>query len=268
VSWFEASAYAAFAGKSLPIWQQWYAAAPSGCGTLRRAASNITTNALAPVGAYKGVGPYGTYDMAGNVREWVANADDSGHRFILGGSWKVSSVSLLSARKRSRPSIVQAKNGFRCVKNTSPAAGAAVAPIKRVEARDFAKYKPVSDDVFHAYQVLYAYPNMPMHETDGGVVKETADWREEKVTIDTGYRGERMSIYLFLPKNVRPPYQTVLFFPSARCGLYLRQARMERRSATLRFFDYIVQSGRAVVYPIYQDTYERRAQFTSLGFAE
>ena len=57
------------------------------------------------------------------------------------------------------------------------------APIKRVEARDFAKFKPVSDDVFHAYQLLYAYPNAPMHETDDGVVKETADWREEKVTI-------------------------------------------------------------------------------------
>ena len=60
----------------------------------------------------------------------------------------------------------------------------------------------------------------PLHETVDGVVKETADWREEKVTFDTGYRGERMSAYLFLPKNVRPPYQTVLFFPSARVILF------------------------------------------------
>jgi pimeloyl-ACP methyl ester carboxylesterase len=91
------------------------------------------------------------------------------------------------------------------------------------------------------------------------VVKETADWREEKATIDTGYRGERMSIYLFLPKNVKPPYQAVLFFPSARLD-FIYDSKNGTALGDLRFFDYIVQSGRAVVYPIYQDTYERRAQ--------
>jgi dienelactone hydrolase len=128
-------------------------------------------------------------------------------------------------------------------------------------ARDFAKYRPVSDDVFHAYQLLYAYPNVPLHETDGGVVKETADWREEKVTIDTGYRGERMAIYLFLPKKVKPPYQTVLFFPSARVEL-IADNKGGMALGDIGFFDYIVQSGRAVVYPTYQDIYERRVQYS------
>ena len=260
VSWYEASAYAAFVGKSLPVLAQWYWAAPSDVARYIVPASNITTSGLAPVGAYKGVGPFGTYDMAGNVREWVANADDSNHRFILGGSWK-SPAYLYYDPEALSPFDRSEGNGFRCVKNTTPLPEAAVTPIKRVAARDFSKYKPVSDDVFHAYQVLYAYPNVPMHETDDGVVKETADWREEKVTIDTGYRGERMAVYLFLPKKVRPPYQTVLFFPSARVD-FIRDNKEGKALGDIGFFDYIVQSGRAVVYPIYQDTYERRLQYS------
>jgi dienelactone hydrolase len=153
------------------------------------------------------------------------------------------------------------ENGFRCVKNTAPLPDAAVTPIKRVMMRDFSRYKPVSDDVFHAYQLLYAYPNVPMHETDGGVVKETADWREEKVTIDTGYRGERMAIYLFLPKKVQPPYQTVLFFPSANVE-FIPDNKGGTALGDIKFFDYIVQSGRAVVYPTYQDIYERRVLYS------
>jgi len=260
VSWYEASAYAAFAGKSLPVVAQWYTAAPSDLSRYIVPASNITTNGVAPVGAYKGVGPFGTYDMAGNVREWVANEDDSGHRFILGGSWK-SPAYLYYDPEALSPFDRSDANGFRCVKNTAPLPEAAVAPIKRVEARDFSAYKPVSDDVFQAYQLLYAYPNAPMHEADGGVVNETADWREEKVTIDTGYRGERMAVYLFLPKKVRPPYQTVLFFPSARVD-FIADNNGGKALGDIGFFDYIVQSGRAVAYPIYQDTYERRLQYS------
>ena len=37
-------------------------------------------------------------------------------------------------------------------------------------------------------------------------------WRHEVVNIATVY-GERMPVHLYLPKNVKPPYQTVLFFP-------------------------------------------------------
>jgi eukaryotic-like serine/threonine-protein kinase len=256
VSWFEASAYAAFAGTSLPVVAQWYVAAPPDVGRYIVPLSNITSNALAPVGAYPGVGPYGTYDMAGNVREWVANADDRDRRFILGGSWKDQGY-LYYGPEALLPFDRSEWNGFRCVKNTSPLPEAALAPIKRQAPRDFSKYKPVSDEVFRGYQALYVYSRLPMHETDGGVVKETADWRLEKVTVDTPYRGERMAIYLFLPKNVKPPYQTVLFFPSARLD-YIFDSKNGAALGDLRFFDYIVQSGRAVVYPVYQDTYERR----------
>jgi formylglycine-generating enzyme required for sulfatase activity len=259
VSWFEASAYAAFAGKSLPVLVQRLDMAPGGLSPYVVPASNLASTALAPVGQYQGIGPYGTYDTGGNVSEWVANTVDANQRFVLGGSWKSPGYQYYSPQSLS-PFDRSDDKGFRCVKNLGPLPVEATTPLKRL-SRDLSGYKPVTDSVFEAYKLLYAYPTMPLNATSDGVVKETADWREEKVTIDTGYRGERMSVYLFLPKNVRPPYQTVLFFPSARI-YFIPDNKGGRQLGDINFFDYVVQSGRALIYPIYESTYERALKFS------
>src|SRR5215472_16323185 len=71
-------------------------------------------------------------------------------------------------------------------------------------------------------------------------------------TCSVAYGNERMSAYLYLPKNARPPFETVIYFP----GTY---AVYERSSRDLDLFgcDFIVRSGRALVYPIYKGQYER-----------
>lgn len=252
VSWYEAAAYAAFAGKSLPVLGQWYQAADFDDAEYTVELSNLRTGGPAAKGTDQSVGPYGTYDMAGNVREWIANPVDGDVRFILGGSWKSPNY-LYTSPEALSPFDRSDTNGFRCVRNPAPMPAAAAAPIHRV-ARDFAKYKPVNDAVLNAYKLLYAYDKTPLNAHVEGVVKETEDWREEKVTFDAAYNGERMAAYLFLPKRVRPPYQTVLFFPSARV-LFLPPTSSELGDVT--YFNYIIQSGRAVVYPIYEGTYER-----------
>ena len=257
VSWFEASAYAAFAGKSLPVLAQWYQVAPSDLDEYAIPLSNITSSALAPVGKYQGLGPFGTYDTAGNVREWTANPVDDGLRFILGGSWK-SPGYLYDDPEALSPYDRADGNGFRCVQDLAPLPPQATEAFHRV-SRDFSKTKPVSDDVFRAYKLLYAYQKSPLNAKTEGTVKETADWREEKVTFDAAYNGERMAAYLFLPKRVKPPYQTVLFFPSARVMFLPPDSS---NLGDTKFFDYVVQSGRAVMYPVYEDTYERRVKYT------
>ena len=256
VSWFEASAYAAWAGKRLPVLAQFFQAAPPDLDEYTVVESNISRSAPAAVGTYKGVGPFGTYDMTGNVREWIANPVDKDRRMILGGSWRSPSY-LSSSPEALSPFDRSDTDGFRCVRNLGPVPEAAEAPVHGFE-REFSKYKPVSDDVFRAYQLLYAYPRTPLNARVEGVVKQTTDWREEKVTFDAAYNGERMAAYLFLPKTVRPPYQTVLFFPSARV-MFLPDD--SRELGDIKFFDYILQSGRAVLYPVYQDTYERRITY-------
>jgi dienelactone hydrolase len=258
VSWFEAAAYAAWAGKSLPVLGQWYQAANFDYAGYTIPLSNLTTGRVAAAGAYQGLGQYGTYDMAGNVREWIANQVDNDLRFILGGSWKSPNY-LYTSPEALSPFDRSDTNGFRCVRNLGAIPAAAAQPVHSL-TRDYARYKPVSDDVFRAYKLLYAYPNTPLNATDEGMVKETADWREQKITFNTAYNGERMAAYLFLPKRVRPPYQTVLFFPSARV-LFLPPD--SSNLGDLNFFDYIIQSGRAVMYPVYEDTYERQLKHQS-----
>lgn len=254
VSWYEASAYAAFTGKSLPVLGQWYQAADFDIAEYPVQMSNLRSAGPLATGADRDLGPYGTYDMAGNVREWIANPVDGDMRFILGGSWK--SPSYLYTSPEALPPLDRSDtNGFRCVRNLGAMPAAATQSINRV-TRDFAKYKPVSDEVFRAYTLLYAYPDTPLNVKVEGVVKETEDWREEKVSFDAAYNSERMSAYLFLPKRVRPPYQTVLFFPSARV-LFLQPD--SSALGDVNYFDYIIQSGRAVVYPVYNQTYERRS---------
>ncbi|MEI9978984.1 MAG: protein kinase [Edaphobacter sp.] len=262
VSWFEAAAYAAYAKKELPAFAQWYKMAPEEVGRYIVPMSNIATNEVAAAGKYGGLGPYGTYDTAGNVREWVLNPVDKDLRFILGGAWRSPSYMYYTPEAAS-PFDRSETNGFRCVRNPAPLPASTLGEVKRT-TRDFTKFKPVDDEVFHAYQLLYAYPKAPLNVQEQGLVQETVDWREEKVSFDTGYRGERMTAYLFLPKNVKPPYQTVLFFPSARVE-FLRGNDGGRALGDTQFFDYILQSGRAVMYPIYEDLYERRVKFSMPG---
>jgi serine/threonine protein kinase/dienelactone hydrolase len=259
VSWYEARAYAAFAGKSLPAFAQWYRAAPPDVGTFIVRESNISRTDPSPVGAYPGIGPFGTYDMAGNVREWTVNALDADRRFILGGASR-SLTYLYAEPEALSPFDRSPENGFRCVLNVTPLMPDVTAAVKPFE-RDFAKYRPASDEVFHAYQREYAYNKAPLNAKVDTIASDSKDWRKEKITFDAAYGGERMSAYLFVPTNVKPPYQAVIFFPSARVD----DIRSSKTLGDVDFFDYVVQSGRAVLYPVYKGLYERRRSGTQTG---
>ena len=86
VSWYEATAYAQFAGKSLPTVHHWRLAAAMGIHSAILEWSNFSGKGPARAGEYLGIGPYGTFDMAGNVKEWCANAVRD-RRYIMGGAW-------------------------------------------------------------------------------------------------------------------------------------------------------------------------------------
>jgi len=259
VSWFEASAYAAFRGKSLPVFAQWFEAAPADAARYTVQERNIARAGMAAVGTYQGLGAYGTYDMAGNAKEWVANTVGPNLRLLLGGGSRSQTYVYLDPEALS-PFDRSAMNGFRCAKNTEPVPAEAAATVKQ-QVRDYSKTKPVSDEVFRAYQTMYGYEKTPLNAKVESVVQDTKDWTVQKVGYDAAYGGERIPAYLFLPKNVRPPYQTIVFFPSAR----VLDIADSRTLGDVRFFDYVVQSGRAVLYPVYQDTYERRVHYTLPG---
>jgi hypothetical protein len=252
VSWYEAAAYAAFAGKSLPTFYHWYRAADLGRFADILFLSNFDERGPAAVGRYRGLGPFGTYDMAGNVKEWTWNAVPDGRRFLLGGGWN-DSLYMFAEPDARAPFERAPENGFRLAKYIRPVSEAAAAAVPIDERRhDGARTKrPVSDEVFAVYRQHHAYDRTPLKavvESD----EETTTGRRITVELDAAYGGERMRAYLFLPKTGSPPYQTIVFFPAGDAFV----VRSSRDMAT-NGLDFILRSGRAVLYPVYKGTYER-----------
>ncbi len=76
--------------------------------------------------------------------------------------------------------------------------------------------------------------------------------RLQRVSFNATYGKERVPVYLFLPKNANPPYQTVVYFPHSGA---LDHHTLEE--SQIGMIDFLVKSGRALAFPIYKDTYER-----------
>jgi serine/threonine protein kinase/cephalosporin-C deacetylase-like acetyl esterase len=251
VSWYEAAAYTEFAGKNLPTVYHWYYAARLGGVSDILRLSNFSSQGPAPIGSQQGLGPYGTYDMAGNVKEWCWNLTGT-RRYILGGAWSEPSYTFYRPDARS-PFDRSATNGFRCAKYAGPLPELLTGPVQLVY-RDRRKDKPASDAIFQVYRNLHSYDRTELKPAIESVDDRSQYWRKEKVSFLAAYGNERVIAFLFLPKNVAPPYQTVIFFPGAH-ALELRSS--EKLGMEMRWLDFIIRSGRVLMYPVYKGTYER-----------
>jgi len=257
VSWYEATAYAEFADKSLPTVYHWLHAIDPLAASSYVEASNFSGEAPARVGSYEGIGPYGTYDMAGNVKEWSANASADKH-YILGGAW--TEPVYMATERHAQPSFDRSPtHGFRCAKYDEPPSKEAMGSMEKLW-RDYASESPVDDAIFDVYRSIYAYDRTKLDVVAEPLESQSSHWTKERITLTPAGGSEPIIAYLYLPANAEPPYQTVVFFPGSD-ALVLPQ----HDSWGMQYLDFIVRSGRALLHPIYRDTYERRPSQRTTG---
>jgi dienelactone hydrolase len=260
VSWYEAAAYATWAGRTLPTIYHWRRA--SGAGGIFSdvlQVSNFGGKGPRPVGTSGSLGPFGTSDMAGNVSEWVWNESGGGLRFLLGGAWFETTYTFMAEDAR-RPFQRDSGFGFRCMLQQAPVQASLTAPVATLE-RDPAALVAVGNEVYDGYRRLYDYDARPLDARVEERDEAQAQWVTERVSFTAGYGSERVPLMLMLPRGGTPPYQVVLYFP----GVDAARDRSSRGAFT-QLLHFLLVSGRAVAFPVYQQTYERRRRPTGPNF--
>jgi hypothetical protein len=264
VSWPEAAAYCSWRDKRLPSLFEWEKASrdsrvskqgvlmpwgqydPRSLGVVR---ANFSGAGTVPVESYPfAISPYGIYNMAGNVKEWIANRVGDGWG-TTGASWQ--DPMYLFSQVGSQSGEGSATIGFRCAKTLSPNESTKGSEPLSV-ATTVPVYRPVSAAALPALLEHYRYDRVPAHPR-GRTIVETAYWIRERLWID-GSKGDSVLLYLYLPKSSEPPFQTIVYIPSS--------AAFGQSSIPQTVDDVIagqIKAGRAVVATVLTGMIERQA---------
>jgi len=215
VSWYEAAAYAAWAGEELPSVYHWTQLADTWRTEFLLPFSNFSGKATTAVGSLAGLSSFGVYDIAGNVREWALNASGTaGERFILGGGYTEPTYDFNGSGVQ--PALDRSPtNGFRCIRELAGATvpAALTQPLSKA-FRDYAREEPVDDRTFVQFARQFVYDRTPLEARIDNVV-DSEDWHLETISVNAAYNDERLAIHVFLPRHGRPPYQSVVLFPGS-----------------------------------------------------
>src|SRR5687768_805865 len=258
VSWYEAAAYAKFAGKSLPTVYHWARAAAIAAARFIVPGSRFESTGPVRGGAPGSIGVYGAFDLAGNVREWCENSAGHAERFILGGGWSDTPYAFTDGYAQP-PTDRSAINGIRLVRYLRTDDQLARAKESQPRAfTDYTREKPVADAVFEGFRHIFDYDRSALNARVESRDTTQDDWIVERVGFDAAYGKERMAAVLLLPKRHPGPYQPVVYFPGS--GVISMTNSVERRDQLASF---VAKTGRALVLPILKSTYERRDSLVS-----
>ncbi len=252
ISWYEAAAYAAYRGRTLPTVFQWEKAARNGmslgpatfmpwgvfyAGDTLAQHANFEASGTVPANALPfGMSPFGAYNMAGNVVEWTMS-DTSEGLIATGGAWGDPTYTF--AQYQLLPGFfTSSKLGFRCAQMAPGGTGNQGA--SRIDiTQQIPVFHPTSDADFKRWSTAYDYAKAPLDAHVDEVV-ETPEWRREKISF-AGANGERAIAYLYLPPHFARPLQVIHFVPAADVAGGMRDlpASVEDRLASF------IKSGRA-----------------------
>jgi len=282
VSWYEAQAFAKFANKELPTGDHWGLARGEGTFVIKwpqmggdglfAPFSNFNHSGPVKVGSLNGLTAYGAFDMAGNVKEWCTNDTQLG-KLLRGGGWNSNSYEF-NHPSQAPPFDRAETNGFRCIRNPDgkpqPEAVYRLTEILLPQHEYQSSRPAVTDDAFNIFKTFYDYDKV---EVRPRLVKKDdtrREWIHEEIVYAAAYNDEEIIAHLFLPKNAKPPYHAVIYGPGSASLYQENSDDIVNYYEFPIFLEYIVRSGRAVLFPVVQGTFERRSDqkaFIHLGAA-
>ena len=254
VSWYEASAFARFAGRELPTVYHWRKAFSLALLPSALPKSNLQASGSVPAGQSAAISHVGAFDMLGNVREWVHN-EVGDQRAIMGAGWNddfylveesISDPGSLPPIDRS------ATNGFRLAFTLDSSEDLALAR-EAIEPEQPPDLAPATNEVFEIYRAAYDYDSLPLDAVTEST-NDLGDWRRETITFNTAYNDERITLYLDIPNDGNAPFQTILFWPGSG-ALYLDTVEIAQHQ-----LEFLLKDGRAVAYPVLAGTFQRRLE--------
>ena len=258
VSWYEALAYARYKGNILPPMYHWAKAAfppdeiisPISPKLLKT--SNFSREEIKAIG--QGEGAYGTFDMAGNAKEWVWNIF-GGRGLTLGGAF--DEPTYLASQTSPQPRMDRSlKNGFRTLRLINPRdLNPFGDPIKTQEPKDLSFYKPMNDEVFKVYSRSFEVGSSNPKSKIIYVDETHPIWVKERISIEVGYNGEEMDVLIFRPKNTFEPSEAVVIHPGS--NYYSTPPEIDDINPGEFSLDFLIKSGKTLVWPAWKGSLNR-----------
>ena len=258
ISWYEALAYARYKGNILPPMYHWAKAAfppdeiisPISPKLLKT--SNFSREKIEDIG--QGEGAYGTFDMAGNAKEWVWNIF-GGRGLTLGGAF--DEPTYLASQTSPQPRMDRSlKNGFRTARLINPRdLNPFGDPIETQAPKDLSFYKPMSDEVFKVYSRSFEVDSSKPKSKVIYVDDSHPIWIKERISIEVGYNEEMMDMLIFKPKNSFGPSSPVVIHPGS--NYYSTPPEIDDINPGEFSLDFLIKSGKTLVWPAWKGSLNR-----------
>lgn len=261
VSWYEAMAYARFRGMTLPAGPHW-ARAALGVIELDKpfaptllAAANLDGAGPLPASDEHAMSPSGALNMVGNVREWTRSYSGR-QKLTLGQSFSGQDWGY-AMPTMADPLTRLPIQGFRLAKYDE----AKFLSWQRPLALDglLPRMPDVTDEAYATILDKLRYEPGHIGAKDIRTLSEVDEgsWTRRKILIPTSHPDEPLPVVMFLPKGSRRPLQALVYLtPGSRGPTSINSDDVNIRRYQIEL---VLESGRAIVWPILYGTHERYA---------
>jgi hypothetical protein len=106
-------------------------------------------------------------------------------------------------------------NGFKCAiyldKEKIPVSAFRLIEMVPRGNADYSLETPVPGSIYRIYKNQFLYDKTALNPKIEDRDESPEDWIVEKVSFNAAYENDRMIVYLFIPRNSSPPFQTLIF---------------------------------------------------------